>query len=578
MNRREVAARALVSVGAMLVALSLPLLRPGHSMAPATTTATSALVAATGATALIGCALLASMRPPASSMGPLAAAAAVVWVSPSWVGWAEGPPLVRSVGELLVPFAAPVLLHVVVAAPRGRIDGRGARSLVATVYTSIGLAVATLALVRDPFLDRLCSANCTANVFLVVPLPRVAALLRDAVIVTTTAVAVLGVVLAGTRLIGSARAARADTARVVAPAALALLAGASGRLLAPGAMLGRDHVGVHRLASVTEAAALTLLGAGIAWSVLIVRARRRRVARLAHELGASPMTGSLRRALAAILDDPTLDVLYPLAGSTRHVDATGEPRELTLRPDRAVTEIRRGENTVAVVVHDIALRGDPRLADYLGTAARLAIDNERLQADVLARLRELRESRARIVEAADAARRAVERNLHDGAQQSLVALLYELTLARLHAERAGEPAQAADIAATQRRAAEIAERLRSIAHGPIPAILDHHGLEAALRTLAEESTVPTDVRVGFSHRLPLPVERAAYVVVARSVEAGDVARGSVHASVTLDRSLLTVSVNGNAPDDIEALRDRVGALGGSITATDGGLQAVIPCA
>ena len=121
---------------------------------------------------------------------------------------------------------------------------------------------------------------------------------------------------------------------------------------------------------------------------------------------------------------------YWLPGSRRYVDHSGRPVDPHASGARSVTPIVRNGEPVALVIHDQALSAALDLEREIGTAARLAVDNERLRAEVLAQLEDLRASRARIVEAGDAARRRIERDLHDGAQQRLLALSYELRLAR----------------------------------------------------------------------------------------------------------------------------------------------------
>ena len=164
---------------------------------------------------------------------------------------------------------------------------------------------------------------------------------------------------------------------------------------------------------------------------------RARVARLAGELGDAPPPGRLREALASALGDPDVDVLYPRPDSRQLIDADGRPA-VPAASARAVCRVIRRGRPLALVLHDPALVDERELARALGSAARLAVENEALRAEALAQLRELRDSRARIVEAGDAERRRLERNLHDGAQQRLLALSYDLRLARAGAAGDGD--------------------------------------------------------------------------------------------------------------------------------------------
>ena len=144
---------------------------------------------------------------------------------------------------------------------------------------------------------------------------------------------------------------------------------------------------------------------------------------------------SARDALAEALGDESLALAYWLPDSGRYVDARGHTVALPA-PDggRAVTEIARDGAPVAAIVHDPALLEDRELVRTAGAAAALALENERLAAEVRARYDDLRAASARLVAAGDAARRRIERDLHDGAQQRLVSLSITLNLARRHAE------------------------------------------------------------------------------------------------------------------------------------------------
>jgi signal transduction histidine kinase len=214
-----------------------------------------------------------------------------------------------------------------------------------------------------------------------------------------------------------------------------------------------------------------------------------------------------------------------------------------------------------VVVHGASRLDAAALGREIGAAARLSVDNERLEAEVRAQLADLRASRAEIVETGDAARRALERDLHDGAQQRLLALLYELRLAGL--PEAAEEAQAA------------LEDLRELAHGIYPAILAEAGLRAALENVADVARVPVELGEIEPERLPGAVETAAYLIAVAGIEtAPDYA---VVEARRRDGELL-VSVAGAGPGAPQHLRDRVGALGGSLRTSDGRLEATIPCA
>jgi signal transduction histidine kinase len=191
---------------------------------------------------------------------------------------------------------------------------------------------------------------------------------------------------------------------------------------------------------------------------------------------------------------------------------------------------------------------------------------------VLLRLDDLRASRARIVEAADAERRRLERDLHDGAQQQLLALSYDLRRARSQAD--GELASVLHAGVEEVQAA--LEELRELAHGIHPAILSEAGLDAALRTLAEAARVPLEIVACTQERLPPSTEAAAYAVVVEALERTD--EDGLALRAVRHGDTLVVDAEGQDVAPTIYLADRVGALGGTVAATPRGLRAEIPCA
>jgi signal transduction histidine kinase len=246
-----------------------------------------------------------------------------------------------------------------------------------------------------------------------------------------------------------------------------------------------------------------------------------------------------------------------------------------------VTQIVREGAPVAAVVHDAALL-DTSFERELGSAARLAVENERLQAEVRAQLEALRSSRTRITERADAERRRLERDLHDGAQQRLLALSFDLRLARSAADSGADVPTATRLAAAVDEAAAALEELRELAHGIFPAILAEAGLAVALETLADESPLPVELSAPAGARLPAAAEAALYAAVRDAIE--DAAgRGAtyVRAGLTLDgdQASLAVVDDGRAREaPLVHVEDRLGALGGRVTFGRSSVRAEVPCA
>jgi signal transduction histidine kinase len=240
------------------------------------------------------------------------------------------------------------------------------------------------------------------------------------------------------------------------------------------------------------------------------------MADLVVALQRAPGSNRLGEALAKALGDPSLVLAYWLPRFDSYVDAEGTPVTLPQEGSgRATTFVDNHGHHIAALVHDSALAHQPDLLEVVCAAANVALERERLQAELEARVVELQASRERIVTAGDAERRRLERNLHDGAQQRLVAIALQLSL--LKGRIQSDPATAEQLAKTagDELALSLAE-LRELARGIHPAVLEH-GLAAALDSLAARATVPTKVLFEMSGRLPEPVELAAYFVASEAL-------------------------------------------------------------
>ena len=300
--------------------------------------------------------------------------------------------------------------------------------------------------------------------------------------------------------------------------------------------------------------------------------------------------GPVREILAESLGDRTLSIAYWLPDREVFVDDTGRPVALPEPGSgRAWTAVERDGRRVAAIVHDAGLDAGPDLVNAAAAAAALAIDNERLKADLRARVVDLRVSRARIVEAADAARRRLERDLHDGAQQQLVSLALDLRILR---SRLGQPDAAQLVDEIGEKLATALAELRELARGIHPAILTDRGLAPAIAGLADRMPVPVEIRVELEERLPAPIEAAAYFVVAEALTNVAKYAGATGATVDVRRAgeELVVAVEDDgvggaragAGSGLRGMEDRVAALDGSLTVDSppgGGtrLRARIPC-
>jgi signal transduction histidine kinase len=328
------------------------------------------------------------------------------------------------------------------------------------------------------------------------------------------------------------------------------------------------------VSTVHQVLAATLLVTALAVAISRVGrpiAMRRAVSRLVVTVGQAPADVSLERLLGARLGDPGLRIVYPLVsgGATTWVDAAGS----VARPAPGATPLTSAGVTIALVSHRVGLLDDPGTVRALTDAARLRLENERARAGVLAGLRALRESQRRIVADVDATRRRLERDLHDGAQQDLVAAALLLRRDLATADPAARAGLTRAAAAVDRSLSE----LRALAHGLVPASLVDAGLRAAIDDLLDDVRVPARVAVMVDGRYSATAEATVYSVVASAITA---AAGDVEITATEDGRRIVVSVRGDGVGSLDRvdLGDRVGAIGGALTVEDDLVEAAIPCA
>lgn len=367
------------------------------------------------------------------------------------------------------------------------------------------------------------------------------------------------------------------------------------------ALIVDDLLGFAPLTSAqasAESAVVTIIRLSVPIALLagLVRIRQSRsaVADLVVALGRAPGPAGVRLALAAALGDPGLTVCYWVPETQTYVDADGHHADpVLMSAGRAASAVTAHGSPLAVLVHDYELLAQRPLLDAVTAAARLALENARLQAALAAQLEEVRASRARIVQAGLEERRKVERDLHDGAQQRLLAL--SLTIAMIRdqvtgsAEHGGQLRGLVEAASTQIR--ETIGELRELGRGILPAVLVHDGLAAAVETVAALAPLPVAVDVD-ADRHPAAVEATAYFVITEAL--ANVARHAraSKAEVTAHRAGCHLVVEiaddgiGGAPahggSGLTGLADRIAALGGHLTITSPPgrgtrIRAELPC-
>ena len=503
-----------------------------------------------------------------------------------------GSALAVTIGYATNWLAAPIFGHLVLSYPSGRLRYKLDRAAIALAYglaAAYGLATVLLFDPRPQW-----DGTITWFEHHAAPITHLpgweAAGLPDAFDRSLLPLAVLFVALLVRKLVRSTPGGR----RVVLP--LALAAGfVAVQYLVQFAILGGPvnsyssrHPVWFWIVTAAELAVPVALAAGLLWG----RRARAGVADLVVELERTP-PGAIRDALARTLGDPTLELALWLPERRSYVDASGRPFELPApEADRAVTVLGPTDAPVAALIHDPVLLERRRLLHAAGAAARLALENERLQAELRAQLAELRASRKRIVSAGDEERRRLERDLHDGAQQRLLSLGLALQLARgklgADANGAGELLTEAD---GELRAA--LDELRELARGIHPAVLTEQGLGAALRSLAERSPVPVKINASPETRLPAAAEAAVYFLVSEALaNVAKYARASrvrVNVARTNGQVLVEVDDNGIGGADpsrgtgLRGLADRLHSLDGELridspSGRGTSLRATIPCA
>ena len=504
--------------------------------------------------------IVAWLRRPGNLTGPLMVLAGFLMFGASLAQANQSLPF--TIGLAIGPASAAVIVHLMLAFPDGRLHSGWERLAVGAAY--LNATVAQVAMLMFMGFQHLRGCPCPDNLLFVRDDMRVhSALMTTQRVVWLGVAAAVTVILAKRLRAGSRPFRRAVAPLLVVGAVTAALYVA--RLLAPRGGLA-DGLDIAALIALAAAPVAYLFG------LFYARMARVSVSDLVVELGQAPAPGQLRVALARALRDPSLELAYWIPDSNAYVGIDGQPLGVHPSEGRAVTLLEVRGRRVAALIHDPALGENRELLDAVGTAAGLALENERLQAELRAQLEQLRDSRARIVDSADAGRRRLERNLHDGAQQRLVALSVALGLAETKLDTDPRNAGILLSAAREELAAALAE-LREIARGLHPAILSR-GLAVALEGVAERCPVPVELHVDVGTRPPPAVEAAAYYVVSEALT--NVARyahaDAAQVRVEQEDGRLRVEVcddgGGGAQlstgSGLQGLRDRVEAIDGRL--------------
>jgi signal transduction histidine kinase len=505
----------------------------------------------------MGAGVVAWTRRPGNRTGPLMVLVGFLWfigrlqrgtdrTEDRWWDF-TAQPLLHEIGDWVRPLHIAVFVFLLLAFPSGKLDSPGARALAVAAFVNVGvLDNAPLLLSDEQLASELAEASQVAMALIFVAIIAVLAL----------------------RWRRGSHAWRRSVGRLVWPGAVALAATVVFLLNEVfERRLGETPVWLFR---VGYAAFPLLFLAGL----LRTRLARASVADLAVEFEKPRASGELRAAVARALGDPTVEIAYWLPEQRRYVDLEGRPLVLPRGEERRVaTLVDREGRRVAAILHDEALSDDPELLRAVSATAALALENARLQADLRARLDELKAAQGRIVEAADLERKRIERNLHDATQQRLTSVTLALGLADSKLSSDPEAAHKSLAQAKQTLAAALAE-LRDLSQDIHPNVLTEGGLEPALEDLAYTAPLPVRVAADLNGRLPEQVEVGAYYVIAEALT--NVAKHACAsgATVTLRRDngrlVLFVRDDGVGGADpsrgsgLRGLADRVQALGGTL--------------
>jgi signal transduction histidine kinase len=534
----------------------------------------------------LGTGLYAWWRRPDNRSGALMAWVGFLWfLTP--LGFSNNA-AIFTVGYFTDPLPIAALAHLILAFPNGRLESRYHRGLIAFGYFTATLLQLPGLLFFDSSDGSVCP-GCPANPLLI----SANSDLHNALATLVNLCAITVIALIAREAIPRIRRARGVERRVYDPVIYAGLAA----LAAFACLFVSAGVGGSGAAVLRFLALGTFVTVPYAFLAGLIRGRLSRAAAVAELVEALGQTDdrrqSLRDTISTALGDSSLALAYWIPEQRAYVDAQGRRVELPAPGSgRIATPVEHAGAPLAVVVHDESLTEERDLVRAVGGAAALTLENERLAAELRARIEELRASRTRIVQAGDEERRRLERDLHDGAQQRLVALALNLKLARGSFDDDPDAALSL-IDDAVKELTETTAELRELARGIHPAILTDRGLNAAVNALAGRASVPVEVGVLPAGRLAAPIESTAYFVIAEALTNVTRYSQASHAEVEIGRDNGTLvvevrddGVGGADPgrgSGLRGLGDRVAAVDGRLLVTSEPgtgtvVHAEIPCA
>lgn len=530
--------------------------------------------------------LVAGRRRPDNRVGLLMSIFGLSWFAflLQWIN----VPAVYFIGGALNSFFLVILAQLFIVYPRGTPAGRLEKATIAAVYGWFVFTALSQLLTWD--LRAEACAFCLTNPFYI---PGTSWLNAPFGTVANYGTLLVALFVLGIFIWHWARAST-PTRRAMNPAAWTALPVFAQEVAGLLFNVGFIPAQVQSVVKPIEWMTFAILPIGLLVGVLRTRLGRAAVGDLVVELSRLQISGTLRDSLARALGDPSVELALALPDGS-YVDSGGNNVTLPAPGSgRAVTAIESEGKPLAALIHDPAVdEEDPGLVEAAGSAARLALEKEQLQAEVRASLEEVRASRVRIQQAADSERRRLERDIHDGAQQRLVALGVALRFARDRAALRDDQALVGDLDGAAGQLKQALSELRDLAQGIHPAVLSRAGIGPALRVLAEVSPIPVEIKDSLQTRYSDDVEAAVYFVVSEALANAAKHSGAslIEVTVRQEGASLLVDVHDDGSggattgsgSGLVGMTDRVAVLGGVVkVASPMGagtfVHAEIPCA
>jgi signal transduction histidine kinase len=468
---------------------------------------------------------------------------------------------------------------VILAYPSGRLDGRAER-LIITLGLGTGVLTYVALQVTSPhytpgFSISGCHGACPANGLAIWSTPSWWPALADFGGVVLIAVPLATAAVLVWRFVTGSPPRRRATAIGAPVAVLFLLMQATYRtifLVSPNG-LSPGAQPVQGVIQWTIAGARSFIWYGFLFALIAAELYAGRVLRpLLRNALAHPSLRELEQTLREPLGDPSLRLGFWRTGTSQWIGADGTPLR-PAGPGQSVTQVDRDGQPAATIVHDEQLADDPELLRAAGAVALLALENAELELAWKESLRHLADSRERLTRASDRERRKLERDLHDGAQQRLVATIVRISIASELAT--DKPDLHSQLTQARQELEEAIHQLRELAHGIYPTELADYGLAGALRAIPRRLPAEVSVSEASDRRFRSEIEAALYYCCLEAVQnvtkhAGPNAHATIRLHVDSDELRLEVSDNGPGFDltsasggmGLQNMRDRLGAIGG----------------